>query len=222
MIKAIAFDLDGLLIDSEPLWFQANVNIFNNMGLPWDKLDQQNTTGISLSECAEYMSKKTKNQISVNKMRDLLVDQMIGLLDNQVPLQRGVDTVLEALSPFPLAITSSSPQIIIQKVIEKMDWYSHFSFLLSCDDVVKCKPFPDIYEYACGCFGIQPNQLLVFEDSSNGIMAAYYAGAKIIAVPNKDIPPSDESLKKANLVIESLDDFSINLIESLDASGEHG
>lgn len=215
MIKAFAFDLDGLLIDSEPLWLQANINIFKTYGIQWNKEDQQRTTGISTLECAQYMSFKTGGRIKPEIMHDLLINQILTLYNEGVPVKSGVEKTLNLLKGYPLAIASSSPASVIKKVVEKLNWVSLFSHLISCDCVPRCKPSPDIYEYVCQCFSIKSFELVVFEDSSNGIVSAYKAKAKIIAIPDQEIPPPENIIRMANLVLHSLNDFDIVMIGDL-------
>ena len=213
MIKAFAFDLDGLLVDSEPLWEKTSTEIMKSFGMEWDSNDQELTTGISVIKCAEYMCKKTRSSISILEMKDKLVDNMVSLLEDGIKPMEGANDILELTSQFPKAIASSSPIIIIRKVIKKMGWEKHFDFIVSGDEIKDGKPAPDIYLFVCKGFNIQPENLIVFEDSANGVLSAIKARTRCVCVKSPIISPPVEILKKADLVLNSLNEFTLDMLE---------
>lgn len=215
MVKAIAFDLDGLLVDSEPLWEKACVEILKSFDAQWETIDQKQTTGISVMGCAEYMCKKVGFTISKLRMQKKLINRMIALLDNGIQPMEGANHILGLTSQFPRALASSSPKKIIQKALQKNGWTKHFEIIISAEDVLNCKPAPDIYTLVCKKFEIQPDNLVVFEDSTNGILAAYQAHTRVICIKNPIITPPLEVLLIADLVLNSLNEFTLDMLEYL-------
>jgi len=214
MIQVIAFDLDGLLIDSEPIWNTVKSEIYEKHGLSWSYQDQKNTTGKSTLSVAEYLSSRLGNNISPEDMEIQIVNKMVEYFDKHIPLLPGSNEIINMLSGYDLAIVSGSPRLLISKVLQKMEWTTRFSLILSDDNVANGKPAPDLYNLVCEYFEINPEKLLVFEDSSNGILSAYNAKARVVAVPTRYTSISGEVLSKASIVLNSLEEFSCDLLLS--------
>jgi len=216
MIKAVVFDLDGLLIDSEPLWHQARVDLFRSFNLIWEQTDQKNTMGKSTTDWANYMALKIGENVSGSKVAEEIITRMEIYYSEHVPILPGAEQTLVSIShEYPLALASGSPINLIYKVLATTGWHTMFSEIISGDDVAEGKPAPTIYLSVAKTLRITPQEMVVFEDSSSGILAAHRAGAKIIAVPNYHIKPPMDILDLANIVLESLNNFSKDLLSSL-------
>ena len=214
MIKVIAFDLDGLLIDSELIWFQTISEIHTENGYQWNEEDQRDFSGRSTKKVSEIISTK----LIKTTQKDVyfqIIKKMRAKLERSIPLMPGATEILNLFKDYPLALVSSSPLELISFVKQKLKWENHFSLFLSGSDFEKGKPAPDIYISVCNFFNIHPGNLLVFEDSTNGILAACNAKAKVIAIPNNHFSIPPEILTKADVVLHSLNDFSLMIISNL-------
>jgi beta-phosphoglucomutase-like phosphatase (HAD superfamily) len=112
-------------------------------------------------------------------------------------------------------LASGSPYRLIEAVLQETGWNSAFSYVLSTDDLPRGKPAPDIYLAIAARMGVPPERIAVFEDSPNGILAASDAGCQVIAVPGHEQPTQPELLQRANLVLGSLRDFRLDMLDAL-------
>ena len=216
MIKAIAFDLDGLLVNSEPLWVKSREIIGKKFNYSWSQVDQAKVMGMSTAEWSIYMSLLINKNISAKEIAHHVILEMKRIYIEDLTVLEGANEALNLNQFYDLALTTGSPKTLINIVLNRFCWMDKFKIIVSGDEVEKGKPNPDIYIRACQLLIIQPNELLVIEDSSNGIESAYNAKVKVIAIPNKNNLPMESALQKANLVLESLADLDLRTIRSLD------
>ncbi len=205
-IRAVIFDLDGVLIDTEPLHALADTRILNEAGIHppagyfdrfvgwtnramWDQIKKE----YPLTSCYEEL---TERQLALK----------LALLDetDYEPVS-GIPGLLESVKSMhiPMAIASSSPVQFIEAVIEKLRIGEYFSFRISGDEVEHSKPEPDIFLKAAGLLGIDPADCLVIEDSESGTIAAKKAGMRCIGYRNENSGQQD--LSGADLVIDAID-----------------
>jgi beta-phosphoglucomutase-like phosphatase (HAD superfamily) len=116
---------------------------------------------------------------------------------------------------FPLALASSSARILIDQVLETAGLADAFATTLSTEEVPRGKPFPDAYLEATRRLGLSPEHCAAVEDSSNGLRSAGAAGLAVIAVPHGVYPPAEDALALASLVLERLDDLTVEAVEAL-------
>ncbi|HEX3050818.1 MAG TPA: HAD family phosphatase [Aggregatilineaceae bacterium] len=216
MIQAVIFDMDGLLVDSEPLWARARIEAFGMDQLRWTETDQQNIMGNSAQGWGEYLEKRLDYRYSVSEIIELVVAQMEQFYFDAVPLLPGAREVIQLLRPhYRLGVASGSSQRLIRAVIQSADWTDVFEKIVSSDEVAHGKPAPDTYLEAIRQMNVPGAQTAIFEDSANGILSGLAAGVKVIAVPNAEYRPSADVLRKAHRVIPSLNDFSLDMLRNL-------
>ena len=216
MITCVIFDMDGLLIDSEPVWHQARADVFHAYGLEWTDEDQEHTMGVSTTEWARYMAARLDNRLTADQAIERIISRMEVRYRENLPLMPGAAEVISLLANrYTLGLASGSHPRLIQATLDATEWRKDFSEIVSGDDVNRGKPAPDIYLEITRRLQVPVAQTAVLEDSANGILAGCAAGAKVIAVPNTHIRPPENVISQAHLVIETLLDVSSELLQSL-------
>lgn len=208
-IKAVVFDLDGLLVDSEPFWFKVRMEMFGRLGMTWTDDDQKALMGRNTQSWIDYVDNKLAGQLSKEEITNQTLEGMIrGYASREIRIMPGAGKALEECSEqFFLGLASGSPQVLIDAALKANGWAKYFSRILSSDDVPQGKPSPDVYIEVMKRMGVHPSATVVVEDSGSGILAGKAAGAVVIAVPNKQLMPPRETLDAADLVITSLESF---------------
>ena len=215
-MKAVIFDMDGLLIDSEPLWRVAEKEVFGALGLALTDAMCEETTGLRTDEVVAYWYEKQPWKGEAKSLEDVaheLLARMQELIRaHGVPLQ-GVYEILQLLQNRQLAVglASSSPPALIDAVIDKLRIRRHFHVLCSAIHEEFGKPHPAVYFTAARRLGMRPRDCLVFEDSLNGIRAAKAAGMVTVAVPAAH-QYEDERFDEADFKLRSLSDFSWDIL----------
>lgn len=214
MIKAVIFDLDGLLVDSEPLWFRARSELFQRFNLVWTDDDQERLMGVSTSFWIEYMSEKLQRKISSKVIEEGILNKMVSYYHaGDVTLMPGAQNALEfCYSRYKLGLASGSPRKLIEAALTGANWSRYFAEVLSSDEVAKGKPAPDVYLEVIRRLGIPASETVVVEDSGSGVLAGHTAGTKVVAVPDEHLKPSPDTVDKAHVVIDSLVSFDSALI----------
>ena len=204
--KAVIFDMDGLLIDSEPYWKLAEKKIFGALGLNLtDELLKQ-VMGFRLSEVVThwYQYQPWSNPNFIQTEKDVLACVKELILENAQALA-GVYTLLDELKQqnIPMALASSSAMSLIEAVVDKLSIRNYFQLLWSAEYEPFGKPHPGIFITTAQKLSVLPSQCLVFEDSVNGVIAAKAARMKCIAVP--DIASlNDPRFAIADITVSSL------------------
>ena len=215
MIKALIFDLDGLLVDSEPYWDEARRILAFAVGVRWNwnEDDQSAVMGRSTREGAEYLIKRFNLALSPESVAEKIIDNMVKLYGQQIPFLPGAkETVSLAADNFITGLASGSPRSLIDSVTNDPALRGKFQVVLSGDQFEQGKPAPDIYLATAAELEVQPGECVCFEDSGNGILAGKRAGMKVIAIPDKRFSPAVEIVAQADVVLESLHDFSLDTI----------
>lgn len=215
-VKAIIFDLDGLLIDSEPVWDSARRQMAAEVGKTWNEDDHRAVMGVSSDEWANYMIRRLALSVSPEEVQKEIINRMIAIYRKKVPYMPGaIEAVAMASQNFPTAIASGSHRQLIDVVVNDTPMRGKFRVILSADEIENGKPAPDIYLETARRLGFRPEQCLCLEDSANGILAGVRAGMKVVAVPDARFAPDKEFLGQAHLVLHSLAQFSLNTLEQL-------
>lgn len=213
MIKAVIFDLDGLLVDSEPVWFKVRKSFMQQFNLEWTVEDHIKQMGVSTESWANYTYDKIGGKLERERIIDEILNRMISNYENgEVNILTGANTALKYCSEnYITGLASGSPLRLINAAIKGAGWSQYFSKVISSDEVDNGKPAPDTYLEIFNRLDILPEETVVVEDSGGGIMAGLNSGAKVIAVPNPELLPSVDILSKADMRLESLLDVPMAL-----------
>jgi HAD superfamily hydrolase (TIGR01509 family) len=216
MIRAVVFDLDGVLVDSEPVWEQVRRGLVAERGGHWAPDAQRRIMGMSTHEWARYLSEDLGVGLPPEQVAELVIDRMAARYTEHVPFMDGaVDAVHRFAARWPLGVASSSPLTLIETVLRFAGLRSCFSVVMSTEQVARGKPAPDIYLAVTAGLGFPPSDCAAVEDSSNGLRSAAGAGLRVIAVPQPRYPPDAEALARASLVLPSLDELTTDAVAAL-------
>ena len=216
MINAVIFDLDGLLVDSEPYWDRARQQMAADYSQTWTPSDQRSVMGVSTATWAQYMIERLGLELTQQAVIERIVGKMLALYQEHIPYLPGaVQAVHLAARHYPTALASGSERSLIEAVIQDAAMRDHFQVVVCTDELPHGKPAPDVYLEAARRLNITPQQCVCIEDSPNGILAGKAAGMKVIAVPDMRFNPNREVIRQAEVVLGSLEEFSIELLENL-------
>jgi len=206
MIKAIIFDMDGLLINSEPVWFRAKEVFLGEKNVLWTWDDQRNNMGASTQAWVDYIYDLANKKLSKEEILFGVTDRMKRYYSNgEIGLMPGANEALDfAKKNYRVGLASGSYKDLIYGAVKEHKWEHIFEEILSGDDMERGKPFPDIYLEVMSRLNVQPSESVVLEDSRDGIKAGVAAGANVIAVPSKDAPVPQDVLDSSAVVINSL------------------
>jgi HAD superfamily hydrolase (TIGR01509 family) len=217
MIKAVIFDLDGLLVDSEHHWNEARRQMAAERGIEWNQDDHNACMGVSTLTWAKYMIRRMNLDQTPDQVIARIVGTMQALYERQVPYLPGAIAAVDCAVRFgPTGLASGSHRSLIDIVTADAPLRGKFNAVVCADEVPAGKPAPDVYLRAARELGVPAENCVCLEDSANGILAGKSAGMKVIAVPDQRMPPSLEILRKADVVLPSLIDFNRGVILSLE------
>ena len=203
-ITAVIFDMDGVLIDSEPLHYESTIRYLNGeLGLSYDENENREFLGRS----DEYMFRVLKERydlpVSVREMIERRRDIYLDLLVGNVELISGIPELIRQLKSagFGLGLASSSLQKIIDVVVTEGEVGRYFDVLQSGEHLPNCKPHPEIFLVTAKRLNVRPEGCAVIEDTEVGIRAAKAAGMYAVAYETLNVPGQD--FRQADLVIRS-------------------
>lgn len=216
VIEAVIFDLDGLLVDSEPVWDDARRAMAAEVGKAWTSDDHKAVMGVSTQEWAEYMIDRLELKLSPGEVIDQVIAHMEELYHSGVPYFPGaIDAVDLVASQYLIALASGSHPRLIAAVTADAAIRGKFQAIVAADEIGRGKPAPDVYLAAADRLGVPPEACACVEDSGNGILAGVRAGMKVVAVPDPRFLPSPDVLDQAHAVLVSLPELSLELLEGL-------
>ena len=224
MPKAIIFDMDGMLIDSEPLWRIAAVAALNAIGVPITERDAVETTGLRTDELVEQWHRRYPWSDPPRKVVEAQIEErVIDLIRARGVPNPGVREILECLSAagYPLAIASSSATDVIVAVLETLGVSSYFDVVQSAEHEPFGKPHPAVYIEAARRLGVPAVDCVAFEDSPNGVIAAKAARMICIAVPDPALV-DDRRFLAADLRLAALTEFRLEMLAELGVTGREG
>lgn len=195
----VIFDMDGVLVDSEPLHLELEQRLFRQLGLPVDAALHDSLVGMA----PRTMWSTLKTHFSLTQPLEELLEterqlKLTVLQQHEVPCVPGVDDLLHRLhsAGCRLSVASSSPRVLIGLFIEKLGFRPYFDHVVSSEDVREGKPAPDIFLEVARRYGQPPARFTVVEDSANGVRAAKAAGMRCIGYQasnsgHQDLSPAD-------------------------------
>jgi HAD superfamily hydrolase (TIGR01509 family) len=217
MIESVVFDLDGVIVDSEPVWEQVRRQVVAEHGGRWAPDAQQRMMGMSTGEWARYLSADLGVGLPPGAIAALVIERMQARYGQHLPLLPGAaDAVRRLAACWPLGLASSAPAALIDTVLDRAGMRGYFAAALSSEQVARGKPAPDIYLAVADRLGRRPDRCAAVEDSTNGLRSAAAAGFQVVAVPRPEYPP--EALRSAGLVLTSLSELTVQVIRELPGS----
>ena len=209
---AVFFDMDGLMVDSEPEWLKSESEITAEYGYQWQLEDQVACLGGPLARVGQYMHQKCKQAETPDFFTSKLIEVQSERMRLHTPFMPGAYELVKDLqrNGIKTGLVSASPRIIVDAVLDNVGT-DLFPFSISSDDVENTKPHPDAYLKAAQLANSDIANCLVFEDSLTGVGAATSSGAWLVAVPH--LVHVDESERVR--VIRSLEQFNFTKLQSL-------
>lgn len=204
-MKAVIFDMDGVIIDSEPIHFQVDMQTMRDLGCNISVEELGKYVGTT----NEYMLTDIKKNYDINKSIEEIISYKVEMTKRKIiqsdlePIE-GIEELLSKLKNknIPAAIASSSPRDFIDIVISKFKLQDYFKYIVSGEEVANGKPSPDVYIETAKKLGISPKDCTVIEDSKNGVLAAKAAGMKCIGFQNAN--SGNQDLSKADIIVKSI------------------
>jgi HAD superfamily hydrolase (TIGR01509 family) len=184
-LQAVLFDMDGVLVDSEPLWFEAERAVMARLGGGWTPDDQKALVGGSMAVTVDYLLARGRWHADPEAVERWLVDSMTTLLLSGPPpvMPGAVELAAEvAAAGVPYGLVTSSERAIMDAVLARLP--ITFPVTVCAGDVARCKPDPEGYLLAAQKLAVEPPRCVVLEDSPNGVAAAEAAGCLAVAVPS--------------------------------------
>ena len=222
VVRAVVFDLDGVLVGSEELWDVVRRGVAAEAGRPWPTGATRAMQGMSTAEWSTYLIDAVGVPAKPDEVAATVIDRMADQYGTWLPLLPGAVEVVERLGRrWPLGLASSSPRRLIDNVLESAGLAQWFQVIVSTEEVVAGKPSPAVYQTVVQRLGVDPLQAIAIEDLSNGLRSAATAGLGVLAVPNAAFPPSEDALALADVVVDSLDEITVELVASIGVSRAH-
>ncbi len=209
-IEAIIFDMDGLLVNSEPYWEQARQILASELDKPWGLEDQIAVMGSNTARWADYMIQRMGLEMTPQEVQTRILAYMQALYRERVPYLPGAIQAVElAASRYPTGLASGSHISLIEAVLSDPPMGGKFQAVVCADDMPHGKPAPDVYLEAARRLGVPPTNCVCLENSKNGMLAGLAAGMKLIAVPDERFAADAQVLARADLVLKSLEQFRL-------------
>lgn len=211
-IRGVAFDLDGLLIDSESLWAEIHQTVFSRYGIQFTD-EHHMEHYIETSSGTEAVLRRYGLQEHLEEVRQEM-NRMRMSYTPKIKLMEGAPELIDALYPyFPLCIVTYSSREPAEDTCNRLNITAKLKFMVTRFDIQNQKPHPEPYLKAAELLGAMPEECVAFEDAPKGVISAKKAGMKCIAVPNRWTEDGDFSC--ADLVVKSLSDVTLEVLENV-------
>ena len=221
MLEAVIFDMDGVLVDSEPLWRRAEQAVFPRVGIQLTDEMCMQTMGTRLDEVVRHwFAVKPWQGTSLGEVEEEVVASVVDLVRKEGEPMEGVEQVLRFFRArgFRIGLASSSSARLIDAVLDKLSIRERFDVVQSAEGEPYGKPHPGVFLTTAARLGVEPTSCLVFEDSFAGLIAGLAARMKVVAVPAES--DFDQSrFDVAHLKLRSLRQFDEGCLGKLMAPG---
>ncbi|MDN3355245.1 HAD family phosphatase [Actinomadura sp. DC4] len=212
VLQAVLFDMDGLLVDSERLWFETEAEIMAELGRTWGPEDQETLVGGSIGRTVAYMLSLTGPVAEPEEVARRLLAGMTERLRANVPLMPGAKELLDEVreAGVPSALVSSTNRALMEYALDGIG-RDRFTVTVAGDEVENTKPHPEPYLTAARLLSVEARGCVALEDSPNGTESATAAGCHVVAVPS--VVPIPEA--PGRTVVTSLRDVDLARLRSL-------
>ena len=217
MIKSVIFDMDGVLVDSEPFWRMAERTVFGSYGIGLSEEQCRSTTGMRLDNVVTHWNTLFPGHISDERQAaSEILAEVTRLVCTYGEPMAGVHQAAQLFASrgMTMAVASASAMSLIDAVLDKLDVRRYFSVIQSAENVRYGKPHPEIFLSAAESLGAIPQECLVIEDSIFGVIAGKAASMKVIAVPDKE-QSNRREYGVADVVLHSLTEIDTAMLDSL-------
>ena len=189
--KAVLWDLDGTLVDSEPYWMKSEIELAERHGASWTEEDGKSLVGMALKDSTRLMGEKMGVQFDPEQVIHELTDSVTAQLRAEIPWRPGAKELLRELrrKGVKTALVTMSLRRMALQVVESIE-FDAFDVVVAGDDVIHGKPHAEPYLKAASLLGVAPSECVAFEDSISGILSAEAAGTIAVGIPNVMIIPS--------------------------------
>ncbi len=213
-IQAIIFDMDGVIIDSEPLYYQIQKGFFKDLGFSVFKQEYDTFIGAGMQLMWRKLHAKHNLPFTVEQLVTMNNDLIYKSFSNADSLRatEGFNSFLTSVKEMGMktAVASGTSKKIINVILSRLGLIHEFDVIISSEEVLKGKPEPDIFLKAANILNLKPVNCVVIEDSTNGVKAAGKAGMKCIGFSN--INSGNQDLSSANIVVNSFADIDLNTL----------
>lgn len=215
--KAVIFDMDGLLIGSEPFWSATEIRVFRDLGVPLSEEMARQTIGLRVDEVVRYWYARCPwKEPRCQDVSGAIAAGVAALVRTEGIEKPGARAALNFFKQgrIPMALASSSVQSVVDAVMERLSMASYFKVIYSAEQEPYGKPHPGVYLTTAAKLGLKPEQCLAFEDSPNGVRAAKAAGMICVAVPDR-FASDHPDFATADRIISSLEDLNPGWLSEL-------
>jgi HAD superfamily hydrolase (TIGR01509 family) len=212
MIKAVIFDMDGVMIDSEPLWEKTERILLARRDIEYSPTYRDQIVGLNQNDSGKLLIDTFELKETVEDIIFERVEILTAIYEEELEVVAELTPLLEDLrdNKFKLAVASSSPMRVINFVLDMFSLHEYFPVVVSGECTDKGKPHPAIYLHTAERLEIEPSECVAIEDSINGVKSAKAAGMYCIAVPDKRL--SQMEFQNADLIVPSLNRINPDLI----------
>ena len=213
-MKAVIFDMDGVIIDSEPLHQKVEQELLEDLGGVMTDADKEAFVGTTDYHMWSTMKERFNLSPTIEEMIESKKERFLEQV-HTISLVDGFEKVLEELKAegYLLALASSNNRKAVDQIVKQFDLVHEFEIAMSGEDVTKGKPHPEIFLKTAQAMGVDPANCLVIEDAKTGVTAANAAGMKSIGLDNPNSGPQD--LSEADIVLASYDEFDLEEVQKL-------
>lgn len=215
-VKAVVFDMDGVLTNTEEVWDEVRRGLAREHGLAWPDDATVAMMGMSTPEWAGYLVERVGFPGDAEATAREVIEAMAARYHSHLPINDGAaDAVLRVADARPVALVSSSPRLLIDTVVGELGLDGVFDATVSTEEVAAGKPAPDGYLRGCELLGVEPSAAVAVEDSNSGVRSAAGAGLRVVAFPDPSHPLHDEVAALVSAVISGLDELTEDLLARL-------
>ncbi len=212
-IKAIIFDMDGVIIDSEKIWKRAEREVFSSVGVKLSDDLCKITESMTTVEVTKFwFDKHPWENVTLKQIENKVINRVAHLIKEEGKAISGIEKFLKRLKSkgYKIGLATNSPAILIPAVLKKLKLDKYFDVTSSAEYELEGKPNPSVYLTVAGKLNSKPEDCFAIEDSFSGILAAKKAGMKTIIFLNDN--PENVEHEIADYIINNYDEFDISLL----------